>query len=494
MIARILLALSFASVVSAQPPDLVVRITTSPYDAENRLNAIVEIETRVALRDAELITLDIRGSFLPESWTTSAGVACASDGINRLQCTLAAMPAGSKASLSFRGVPRSTSGTRFLVAELQWRDRGFRTETRTWQKDVFQFAHEYVVTHAGDSGPGSLRAAIEDATPNCKSYDEPCLIRFDLGDAAVIRPLTPLPEIRGVQVTIDGQSKVTLDGSLLTVPANGLHVVDALTGVIIRGLSIQRFPENGIELADGQSARVVSCVITNNGSRGVALAGEGHLDIEESVISGNGRSGLFLARGSARVVRNLIGVAADGVTPMPNGASGIFAAGYGVTIEDNVIANNAHFGVALSADSMSIDVGRNRIVGNGGRPIDIGLDGPSRFGSVAPGQPGYLLINGPTLLSATYDPASNKTIVTGRQENVPFEPFLTYELHFYATTAANEAHESLGGIHITKPEFTVSFPGDLRGRFITANTIRWVHDPEFGYRGTSEMGEAIEVR
>lgn len=493
MIPRILLALSFTAVLSAQPADLVAHVTTTPYDETNRINAVVEVETIVPLRQAEVIKLDILGSFIEEAPETGPGIFCVKHGDNWLECNVAQLPAGSKATVKFRGAPMFASRNRFVLAKLEWRDRGFRTERRTWEHDVFQFVHEYVVTHTGDSGPGSLREAIEDAKANCKAQDAPCLIRFDAGPAATIRPLTPLPDVTAIALTIDGQARVTLDGSLLTVPANGLVIGGGPSTVTLRGLAITGFPENGVELT-AQQLRMVSCVVTANGSRGVAAAGGGSVTIEDSVLSGNGRSGVFLSGGYASIVRNLIGVAADGVTPMPNGASGIYAGNaYWATIQDNVIAYNAHFGVALPRTNRDVDVMRNRIVGNRAGQIDVDLDGPSFF----PGQPSNVFQtsppNGPTMLTATYDPATNSTTVTGRQENVQFYYFLTYELFFYATTAANEADQYLGGIHITQPDFSVTFPGDLRGRFITANTIRWVHD-EITDRGTSELAAPIEVR
>jgi hypothetical protein len=493
MLTRLLLPLLFPLFLAAQSADLVARITTSPRDVEKRINAVVEVETRVPLQRPELITLDVLGSFVEQEITTSPGLSCQKKGDNWLHCDVMPMPAGSKASVSFRGVPWYSSGRQMVLANLEWREAGFRSEKRSWEHDVYDFAREIVVTHTGDEGPGSFRQALTDANTLCNTYDQPCRIRFDAGAPAVIRPLTPLPEIRAVSLTIDGESKVTLDGSLLTA-GNGLAVAGIHTGVTVRGLAIQSFRGDGISISDGNpQTRVIGCSITGNGSRGVATSTLGSLEVEGSVLSGNGRSGIFALAGSGKLLRNLIGVAADGVTPMPNGASGIFANGYSWVIHDNVIAHNAHWGVATHANNRWVDLGRNRIIGNRLGAIDVGLDGPSFFARPTGGAFNYVPPNGPALLSAAYDPAADVTSVSGRLENVDFFYFLSYEIQFWLTPSANEADQYLGAIHITQPDFTVRFPGDLRGRLVTANTIRWLHD-EITDRGPSELSAPSDIR
>jgi hypothetical protein len=489
MIGRFLLALSFPVVLFGQTADYVARITTTPYDAQKRVNAVVEVEAKVPVRDRSQVTLDILGSFIQEEWSTSSGIVCEKKGENWLHCGIEPMSAGARVQVSFRGAPWFSSGKRNVYANLQWTDRGLRTEKRSWDHEVFEFAHEFVVTQTGDSGPGSFRQAIEDAKAVCIAYEKPCLIRFDAGAPAVIRPLTPLPPVRAMTLIIDGGSNVTLDGSLLAA-GNGLELDGVQVNVTVRGLTIDSFPGNGFQVSDGQFARVLSCAITRNGSRGVAMVGHGSVSVEESVVSGNARSGVFGLVGSGRVIRSLIGVAADGVTPMPNGASGIFADG-SWTILDNVIAYNGHWGVATHPDYRYVDIGRNRIAGNVLGAIDVGLDGPSFFTKPPGGF--YVPPNAPALLSATYDAAANETTVTGRLDNVEFFYFLTYEIQFWATSSANEAEDFVGAISIDKANFTAKLPGDLRGRFITANTIRYVHD-EITDRGPSELSSPIQVQ
>ena len=474
---RFLLALSFPTVLLfAQPAQFAVDITSGPYDEQQRANVTVEVKTLVSMADPEALLLDVNilGGISLDSWSGP----CVERGKNWLQCN----PSSDRV-ITMRVKTDFDHRTGFVSAVLTWSDRGFRRETREWRKHLFRYAREFAVTSGDDAGPGSLRQAILDANAACNNYQQPCLIRFD---AQTIRPLTPLPAVSTQALTIDGGGRTVLDGSLLQVPANGLLFDSNSYGlVIVRGLEIRGFPENGLEIR-WQIVRIESCAITGNRSRGIAVTtggASGYADITDCVITGNERSGIFAENGSIWVFRSAI---------ERNGASGIFVGRlYDARIVGNVIADNAHFGVGTVRDNRDVDVGPNRITGNRAGPIDIDLDGRSFFTPSADRRP--VPPNGPALTAATYDAATNTTTVRGRLEHVEFFYFLTYELQFYATTAANEADQYLGAIHLDKADFTVTFRGDLRGRFITANTIRWLHD-EVTDRGTSELAVPIEVR
>jgi hypothetical protein len=476
MIPRLLLALSFTTVLFAQPAQFAVEITSGPYDEQQRANVTVELKTLVPMGDPEELILDVNilGGISLDSWSGT----CVERSKTWLQCNPASNPV-----ITMRVKTDFDHRTGFVSAVATWRDRGFRRETREWRRHLFRYAREFVVTSGDDAGPGSLRQAILDANASCTSYQQPCLLRFE---AETIRPRTPLPAVSAQALTIDGAGRAVVDGSLLQVPANGLLFDSNSYGlVIVRGLEVRGFPENGIEIR-WQQVRIESCAITGNRSRGIAVTtglASGYADINDCVISDNGRSGIFADTASIYVFRSAI---------ERNGASGIFVGRlHDALIVDNVIAENAHFGVGTVRDNRDVDVGPNRITGNRAGPIDIDLDGSSFFTPAADRRP--VPPNGPILTSATYDAATNTTTVRGRLEHVEFFYFLTYEVQFYATTAANEADQYLGAIHLDKADFTVTFRGDLRGRFITANTIRWVHD-EITDRGTSELGAPIEVR
>ena len=106
-------------------------------------------------------------------------------------------------------------------------------------------------TNANDPGPGSLRQAITYAD----SLNGNCYIHFMLpGPGYVITPLSPLPTItRPVLLdatTQPGVGYVELDGSSAGTGASGLTITSG--GCIIRGLVINRFDSDGIDVMSGE--------------------------------------------------------------------------------------------------------------------------------------------------------------------------------------------------------------------------------------------------
>src|SRR5207249_2479714 len=142
-----------------------------------------------------------------------------------------------------------------------------------------------------------------------------------------IRPRTPLPAVTTALI-IDARTQsaatgdsnplgpeVELNGSEMAI-GNGLVFQTVQIGAGVRGLAINRFPENGVwfnQFANGYyGLRVISdCYIGTdatgrvaapNGLRGIAVQAPPQyaaaLNIVDNVISGNGRSGIFVASGS----------------------------------------------------------------------------------------------------------------------------------------------------------------------------------------------------
>jgi Right handed beta helix region len=474
MILRLLLALSFAFALSAQPADLVTRIDFGPYDQDGVADVTVDVLTNAPLADPEITRLElgIFGGLTIVSWSADPGFDC-TEIKYRLTCNMAPFAAGETARIKLRVFVENDTRHEAIHANLTWKERGHRAEVRTWQKDQYRYRTEYVVTNNDDDGPGSLRQAILDANAGCTHYYTPCLLRFDLARPATIRPLAPLPAIEADELFIEGGG-VTLDGSLLDRPANGLTIAAAGQSTV-RGLTVRGFPENGIEV-NRAFARIDSSTISGNRSRGITVIRNSQVSVVDSVVSDNGRSGLFSDGYQLSINRSVI---------ERNGASGVF---YGPStagsIVDSIIADNAHFGVATVRDNRDVDVGRNRIFGNRISQIDVGLDGPSFFPFV---RNQYAPPNGPTLTSATYDAATNTTTIRGRLEQVEISYFLRYEAQFFAND------QFIGAIGLSEPDFTFTVKGDLRGQRITANSIRflWV---EYTERTTSELSAPIEVQ
>ncbi|MGH7135645.1 MAG: right-handed parallel beta-helix repeat-containing protein, partial [Pirellulales bacterium] len=282
------------------------------------------------------------------------------------------------------------------------------------------FADPFTVTTTADSGPGSLRQAVLNANAN-PGTDE---ITFQIPGTIpqTIQPLSPLPAITDT-VTIDGfrlppseagddlesaTPLVELDGSLAGPAADGLTVASGYA--TIQGLVIDRFSGDGIHvLTEGNAAIVGNDLGTD--SSGASGKGNGLYGIEieanlpqpdednggeavsagpssvggGNVISGNAKGGIYLhGIGADRnyILGNLIGMAADGVSPLGNGGPGLLidggasnnVIGNPYADDSNTIAYNAGPGVDILQGYGNL-VEANSIFANTGLGIDLGGDG-----------------------------------------------------------------------------------------------------------------------
>ena len=102
----------------------------------------------------------------------------------------------------------------------------------------------------------------------------------------------------------------------------------------------------------------------------------------ENVVAFSGNYGVYLLYPSGGTIQgNFVGVAADGVSPMPNGlgialygGSGVLVGGAGAG-ERNVIARNSDRGVAVANNGIQHAIRRNSMFDNGGLGIDLEWDG-----------------------------------------------------------------------------------------------------------------------
>jgi hypothetical protein len=96
-----------------------------------------------------------------------------------------------------------------------------------------------IVTSASDSGPGSLRQALQDAQPYDKITFDPTVFPPDA--PVTIRLVNTLPGLNRGNLTIDASNAgVILDGSAITDGENGLTI--SSDGNTVRGLQIVNFP------------------------------------------------------------------------------------------------------------------------------------------------------------------------------------------------------------------------------------------------------------
>ena len=124
------------------------------------------------------------------------------------------------------------------------------------------YAAVIIVTSTADSGPGTLRQALSDAT----SKDE---IMFDTtifppGAPGVIYLSSPLPSItQGNIIIYAGNAGVILDGSNIDDDVNGLNLVSDANW--IRGLEIRGF-YNGINIESGGSNNLIGFLNSTEGN------------------------------------------------------------------------------------------------------------------------------------------------------------------------------------------------------------------------------------
>jgi photosystem II stability/assembly factor-like uncharacterized protein len=196
---------------------------------------------------------------------------------------------------------------------------------------------EFVVTNTKDNGAGSLRQAILDANANAGADT----IIFNIPSTGVqtISPTSPLPVITEA-VVIDaatqpgyaGTPLVELDGSTVGVSASGLRITGGNS--VVRGLTINRFPDSGIALLTGGNNRIEGNFIGTNAAGTVARPNRGGgITLSSSssnliggttaaarnVISGNAYSGISLIGASNQIKGNFIGTDATGTAKIGNG-------------------------------------------------------------------------------------------------------------------------------------------------------------------------------
>lgn len=390
-----------------------------------------------------------------------------------------------------------------------------------------------VVSSTADAGDGSLRAAIDEANRGCS---EPCKIAFEIPAPVpeagwfTIAPSTPLPPITALRVFVDAKTQsaftgdtnpagpeIAIDGHA-TASGFGLESRSGCEG-IIEGFSIGNVTDYGIAMTSSAPCQSTTTVdqhrVAHNyigvdpagmvaapNQRGLLIDNAG-AEIADNVISGNVFSGLWSWRSALGVHRNLIGTAADGKTPLPNGRSGIFLGPLVTSAEvlQNTISFNAEMGVAVARGAKLVDIRQNSMRDNGGLGIDIGLDGPN-----APVADDRLTQgNAPALLSAVYDPATKMTAITLTLSTTAIASFGNAD---YVDLYSNDTPDGDGEKWITESYVanangetsTINVPADLRGKWINATAMR-VHflaakppSPEFfagGEATTSEFGNAV---
>jgi hypothetical protein len=406
-----------------------------------------------------------------------------------------------------------------------------------------RFYHLAIVDTIEDSGPGSFRAAIEEANG---VMDAPAKIVFHLPGPVpaegwfTLTPVTPLPPITASSIYLDGASQTRFSGDTnakgpeIAIDGHLAHYgleVHSPCDSIVEGLAIGRFDRNqglwythnGKECVTQWPYEIQRWVKNNyigtdpTGTvawpnlRGLRLDfGVGR--ITNNLISGNTYSGIWAWATDRQwhrelyIDENRFGTAADGITPLPNGAAGmLFGPRVTAKVRQNIIANHPGMGVAIVPGETYIDIRQNSMRDNGGIGIDWGIDGASpSHGPDVTRQP-----NAPKLLGGRYDPAIDRTFFTVSVETQRLPDFdgSVFSLDFYANRGPDgDGEEWLGSAgNATQSNgepFEVDIAGDHRNKWVNATNTRvplyYLRPPDisseapgFNEYSTSELSNAI---
>jgi hypothetical protein len=413
-----------------------------------------------------------------------------------------------------------------------------QTSPTAMARSTVQSYYAIIVDRAADAGPGTLRAAIEEAN----AVGKPAKILFHLpppipaGGWYTIVPETPLPPITVVSMVLDGTEQTRFSGDTnprgpeIAIDGHLAHYgleIHSRCEAKVAGLVLGNFDANqGLWFT--KSGPCNSLPYTVDGERWVTdnyigtdptgtvawpnlrgvRADFGAGDIRDNVISGNTYSGMwcwqtFGNQESLNVDHNRFGTAADGVTPLPNGAAGmLFGPRVSADVRRNIIANHPGMGIALSREGETyVEIRENSMRDNGGIGIDWGVDGVSpRMIDDGESYP-----NAPLMLAGRYEAATNRTYFSLTSNNRgPAGPNgFGFRFDFYANrTADGDGEQWLDPIGYTADEYW--FPGDLRGKWIVATTTRYpvfgakrprltTQSPGLGDARTSELSNAVLV-
>ena len=277
---------------------------------------------------------------------------------------------------------------------------------------VFEFQHgvtaqHILVTNTADSGPGSLREAIETAnaasSPSAIDFQipagDPGWMDIDSGraggdaeaDVVVILPLSPLPTLsnQSFGIGIDGTTQtdfggdtnpfgpeIVLDGSLAGDTPITAGIIIHTADNLVAGLSIHSFAGAGIKAwgtqaqhntiqgnylgtsPDGSSSLGNGSGIHFEGGPSDNIIG-GSSPEERNLISGNAGFGIIISGHGAdrnRVIGNYIGTDITGTVALPNEQDGLWIwyhaadteIGGSLPGEGNLISGNARKGMWIN--------------------------------------------------------------------------------------------------------------------------------------------------
>lgn len=218
----------------------------------------------------------------------------------------------------------------------------------------------HLVTHGGDSGPGSLRQALLNADTGDVIQFETHVFTTTTG-AYTITLSSPLPALTDGTVTLDASNAVVvIDGSALTGDADGITI--ASTGNTVQGLELRGFPRHGIYLTSTANGNTIGGSVLI----GTPPTGQGN------VLAGNGDAGIFVDGSSDNVILgNRIGSDGTGFVAGPGNARGIVlqagaqrnSIGGAGPEQRNIISGNTGHGIVLTGSGTTANTIGGNIIG-----------------------------------------------------------------------------------------------------------------------------------
>lgn len=279
-------------------------------------------------------------------------------------------------------------------------------------------ATHYTVSNTNDSGPESLREALEFAATT-KVKDS---IFFNIPGQAphVINLLTPLPYI-SKNLFIDGSTQPGfIDGKeTVVLKGNGKFMGFTLYGcsdVEIYGLTFKNFSNGigttGYDTISGYKDDPSLSNIT------IGKKGKGNLLISNTSTNYEFGNGIIInVRSSSRIFicNNYIGTNADGDPGLGNSKSGIKITAANSLISDNIISGNGQHGICCANTYTYVHNGMNYFLGGKITGNKIGTD-PSGNNALPNNGNGIQIDNAQDLFIGG-ELESDKNIISGNKNN-----------------------------------------------------------------------------
>jgi hypothetical protein len=274
-------------------------------------------------------------------------------------------------------------------------------------------------------------------------------------------------------IELFGSSQNIIGGSLLTNSGNVISG-NSLYGIHISGGAANQISSNligtsldgmhrignseGIRIEDGSSGNLIGRLTLPHAVVGGA-----------NVISGNSDEAVIEDVGTGnQILGNVIGLAGDGVTPLPNLGPGLYLVNEsGMTVgsekDPNTIAHNEFSGVQIGGDDANVRISANSIFDNGGFPsspdligIDLNLDGVTSNdpGDSDTGPNG--LQNFPVVTSVTRQ--GGQVTIGGTLNS---RPFGTYRLEFFTNSSCDPSGYGQGQTYLGEKTVVADASGNV---------------------------------